>query len=103
MMFLLVLGFIECLCELFGLLSNYHNNIEGQGWSGLMGNVLQTDLLKAVGGVTKSNGSVVEGTWLQLMCCTLPKCLCPSFISGLRMEVSCRLSGFGWGCHTRDG
>ena len=25
MMFLLVLGFIECLCELFGLLSNYHN------------------------------------------------------------------------------
>ena len=27
--------------------------------------------------VTKSNGSVVGGTWLQLMCCALPKCLCP--------------------------
>ena len=24
-MFLLVIGFIECLCELFGLLSDYHN------------------------------------------------------------------------------
>ena len=24
-MFLLVLGFMECLCELFGLLSSYHN------------------------------------------------------------------------------
>ena len=22
-------------------------------------------------------GMVVEGTWLQLMCCTLPKHLCP--------------------------
>ena len=27
--------------------------------------------------VTKSNGSVVGGNWLQLMCCALPKCLCP--------------------------
>ena len=25
----------------------------------------------------KSNGGDVGGTWLQLMCCTLPKCLCP--------------------------
>ena len=27
--------------------------------------------------VAKSNGSDVGGTWLQLMCCALPKCLCP--------------------------
>ena len=28
-------------------------------------------------GVAKSDGSDVRGTWLQLMCCTLPKRLCP--------------------------
>ena len=28
-------------------------------------------------GVTKSDGGDVGGTWLQLMCCALPKCLCP--------------------------
>ena len=30
-------------------------------------------MLKAVNGVTKSDGGDVRGTWLQLMCCTLPK------------------------------
>ena len=39
--------------------------------------VLWTDLLKAVGRVTKSIDGVVGGTWFQLMCCALPKCLCP--------------------------
>ena len=28
-------------------------------------------------GVVKSEGGDVGGTWLQLMCCTLPKRLCP--------------------------
>ena len=46
-------------------------------------NMLQTDLLKAIGGVTKSISSVVRGTWLQLMCCALPKFLCPLFTSGV--------------------
>ena len=27
--------------------------------------------------VAKSDGGDVGGTWLQLMCCTLPKRLCP--------------------------
>ena len=27
--------------------------------------------------VAKSDGRDVGGTWLQLMCCALPKCLCP--------------------------
>ena len=35
------------------------------------------DLLEANNGVAKSNGGDVGGTWLQLMCCTLPKHLCP--------------------------
>ena len=39
--------------------------------------VLHGDLLKADNGVAKSDGSGDGGTWLQLMCCTLPKCLCP--------------------------
>ena len=39
--------------------------------------LLRDDLLEADDRVAKSNGSDVRGTWLQLMCCTLPKCLCP--------------------------
>ena len=31
------------------------------------------DLSEADNGVAKSNGGDVGGTWLQLMCCTLPK------------------------------
>ena len=27
--------------------------------------------------VAKSDGGDVGGTWLQLVCCALPKCLCP--------------------------
>ena len=34
-------------------------------------------ILGADNRVAKSNGSDVGGTWLQLMCCALPKCLCP--------------------------
>ena len=34
-------------------------------------------MLKAVDGVAKSDGSDVGGTWLQLMCCALPKCCVP--------------------------
>ena len=41
------------------------------------GAVLCGDLSEAIDGVAKSNGSDVRGTWLQLMCCTLPKHLCP--------------------------
>ena len=41
------------------------------------GTVLCGDLLEADNGVAKSIGGDVEGTWLQLMCCTLPKHLCP--------------------------
>ena len=32
---------------------------------------------RADDGVAKSKGGDVIGTWLQLMCCTLPKRLCP--------------------------
>ena len=39
--------------------------------------VLRSDLLEANNRVAKSNGNDVGGTWLQLMCCTLPKHLCP--------------------------
>ena len=35
------------------------------------------DLSEADDGVAKSDGSDVRGTWLQLMCCALPKHLCP--------------------------
>ena len=42
-----------------------------------VGKVLRNDLLEANDGVAKSDGGDVGGTWLQLMCCTLPKCLCP--------------------------
>ena len=34
-------------------------------------------ILGAENGVAKSDGSDVGGTWLQLMCCALPKRLCP--------------------------
>ena len=39
--------------------------------------LLWTEISGADNGVAKSDGSDVGGTWLQLMCCTLPKCLCP--------------------------
>ena len=35
--------------------------------------LLQTEILEADDGVAKSGGGDVRGTWLQLMCCTLPK------------------------------
>ena len=60
------LGFGERNFSLRGSVSN-HDDTQS---------VLQTDLLKAVGGVTKSIDGFVGGTWLQLMCCALPKCLC---------------------------
>ena len=47
------------------------------GGGNMMVWVLQDDLSEANDGVAKSDGSYVRGTWLQLMCCTLPKCLCP--------------------------
>ena len=37
------------------------------------GVVLCGDLLEANDGVAKSEGSDVGGTWLQVMCCPLPK------------------------------
>ena len=40
-------------------------------------NVLWSDILEADDGVAKSDGGDVGGTWLQLMCCALPKHLCP--------------------------
>ena len=61
------LGFGERNFSLRGSVSN-HDDAQS---------VLQTDLLKAVSGVTKSVDGVVRATWLQLMCCTLPKHLCP--------------------------
>ena len=39
--------------------------------------LLCDDLSEADNGVAKSNGGDVGGTWLQLMCCALPKHLCP--------------------------
>ena len=39
--------------------------------------LLQTEISEANNGVAKSDGSDVGGTGLQLMCCALPKCLCP--------------------------
>ena len=39
--------------------------------------LLWTEISEANDRVAKSNGSVVGGTWLQLICCTLPKRLCP--------------------------
>ena len=30
-----------------------------------------------IGDPNSNSGVVVGGTWLQLMCCALPKCLCP--------------------------
>ena len=50
--------------------------VEERDWLEVVG-VLWTEMLKAVDGVAKSDGSDVEGTWLQLMCCPLPKHLCP--------------------------
>ena len=39
--------------------------------------LLQTEIPEADDRVAKSNGGDIRGTWLQLMCCALPKCLCP--------------------------
>ena len=39
--------------------------------------MLQRWLSEADNGVAKSDGGDVRGTWLQLMCCALPKHLCP--------------------------
>ena len=39
-------------------------------------------MLKAIDGVAKSNGGGVRGTWLQLMCCALPKCCVPNLPQG---------------------
>ena len=39
--------------------------------------LLWTEISEANNGVAKSDGGDVGRTWLQLMCCTLPKCLCP--------------------------
>ena len=39
--------------------------------------LLHGDLSGTDDGVAKSDGGDVRGTWLQLMCCTLPKHLCP--------------------------
>ena len=39
--------------------------------------LLSTELLGSDIRDVKSNGSDVRGTWLQLMCCALPKHLCP--------------------------
>ena len=39
--------------------------------------MLQTEILEADDGVAESNGGDVRGTWLQPMCCTLPKHLYP--------------------------
>ena len=43
----------------------------------MSGILLQTEISEANNEVVKSNSGDVGGTWLQLMCCTLPKCLCP--------------------------
>ena len=44
--------------------------------------MLWGDLSGADNGVAKSDGGDVRGTWLQLMCCTLPNHLCLYFTSG---------------------
>ena len=50
------------------------------------------DLLEANNRVAKSNGSDVGGTWLQLMCCALPKHLSLIYLRGLGAENV----GGGW-------
>ena len=40
-------------------------------------NLLWAGLPKANDGIAKSDGGDVRGTWLQLVCCTLPEHLCP--------------------------
>ena len=44
--------------------------------------LLQTEMLKAVDGVAKSNGSDVGGTWLQLMCCAFLNVCVPNLPQG---------------------
>ena len=59
--------------------------------------------LGADNGVAKSNGGDVGGTWLQLMCCALPKCLCPQFVSEGWNGRCRRWSELGQRCCTRVG
>ena len=61
MMFLLVLGFIEYLCELFGLLSNYHNS--SVAFHSLVSHALRTQ--HARGGVMSGDDmfSAPKASW----------------------------------------
>ena len=70
----------------------------GKAIQGFGVSMLWTEMLNAVDGVTKYDGSDVGGTWLQLMCCTLPKRLCPQITSGLRTEIGQRLLELGRRC-----
>ena len=96
--------------QLFSIYSEWVAGHGPCGWVSLLGKLMQgfgvsmvqTEMLKAIDGVTKYNGSDVGGTWLQLLCCTLPKCLCPQFTSGSRMEIGQRLLELGQRCCTRD-
>ena len=65
--------------------------------------LLQTEIPEANDRVTKSNGDDVRGTWLQIMCCTLPKHLCPQLTSGVKDRECWRWLELGWRCHTRVG
>ena len=49
----------------------------GYRLSMILDSLLWTEILEADVGVAKSDGGDVGGTWLQLMCCALPKHLCP--------------------------
>ena len=69
------LGFNLCVAPFLNVhVSNI--KLEGVCWSWLEV-LLQTGILKADNRVAKSDGSDVGWTWLQLMCCALPKHLCP--------------------------
>ena len=68
------------------MLSGYHNTMfnhaplvctQSHRDTILMDFLLWTGILKTDDGVAKSDGSDVGETWLQLVCCALPKCLCP--------------------------
>ena len=66
-----------------------------------MKSVLWSDISGADNRVAKSNGSDVRGTWLQLMCYTLPKHLCPYLSQGVKGRECQSWSELGQRCCTR--
>ena len=66
-------------------MENNPSNIVDFRLPGCIG-LLRSDL-GANDGVAKSDGGDVGGTWLQLMCCTLPKHLSLICLGGLEQKM----------------